>query len=79
VRRSQKRGPANNRLKAVAGTYMDNDNADSVGLMFSSLLIVDSVGAMMVETKIRLRPVADRTSVTAHLRLVGQSFGFSVF
>ena len=31
----------------------------------------------MVDTIMRLKPVAERTSVTAHLRLVGQSFGFS--
>jgi len=30
----------------------------------------------MVDTMMRLNPVADKTSVTAHLRLVGQLSGF---
>lgn len=44
--------------------------------MCSSIAMVVSAGAMMVETMIRLKPVALRTSVTAHLVRVGQSLGF---
>ncbi|KAJ5104464.1 hypothetical protein NUU61_001811 [Penicillium alfredii] len=40
--------------------------------------MVDSAGAMIVETMMRLNPVADRTSVTAHLRLAVQSLEFSL-
>lgn len=32
---------------------------------------------MMVDTMMRLNPVADRTPVTVHFRTAGQSFGFS--
>ena len=32
-------------------------------------------GAMMVETMMRLKPVAERTSVTVHFFTVGQSSG----
>jgi hypothetical protein len=32
-------------------------------------------GAMIVETMMRLKPVAERTSVTVHLLVVGQFLG----
>lgn len=32
---------------------------------------------MVVKTIMRLKPVAERTSRTAHLRSIGKSFGFS--
>lgn len=50
---------------------------DSAEFMSNSLAIVDKAGAIIVETMMRLKPVAERTSVTAHFRLVGQSLGFS--
>lgn len=52
--------------------------ADSAEFISSSAAIVDSAGATMVETMMRLKPVVARTSVTAHLRPVGQSLGLSV-
>ncbi len=52
--------------------------ADSAGFISSSAAIVESAGATMVETMMRLKPVVARTSVTAHLRPVGQSLGLSV-
>lgn len=51
--------------------------AASVELMSSSLAMVGRVGAMMVEIMMRLKPVADKTSVTIYLRPVGQSMGFA--
>ena len=45
--------------------------------MSKSLAMVDRAGAMMVETMIRLNPVAESTSVTAHFRPVDQSRGLS--
>jgi hypothetical protein len=56
---------------------MDSAMTDSAVLMCSSCAMVDSAGAMMVLTIIRLKPVAESTSVTAHLRREGQSLGFS--
>jgi hypothetical protein len=56
---------------------MESAIADSADVMSNSLAIVDSAGAMIVDTIMRLKPVAERTSVTAHLLLFGQSFGFS--
>ena len=56
---------------------MDSAMTDSVGLMCSSEAIVVSAGAMMVLTIMRLKLVAERTSVTAHLRLLGQFRGLS--
>jgi len=50
---------------------------DSMLLMCSSLPMVESAGAMMVETMMRLKPVADRTLVTAHFLVAGQFWGFS--
>ncbi len=35
-------------------------------------------GAMMVDTMMRLKPVAESTSVTAHLRRIRQFLGFEV-
>ena len=39
---------------------------DSTLFMCSSCAMVESAGAMMVETMMRLKPVAERTSVTIH-------------
>jgi hypothetical protein len=57
---------------------MDSAMTDSVALMCSSCAMVLSAGAMIVLTMMRLKPVADSTSVTAHLRLRVQSLGLSM-
>lgn len=54
---------------------MDNAMTDSALFMSSSRAIVLRAGAMIVDTIIRLKPVAERTSVTVHFLTVGQSFG----
>jgi hypothetical protein len=64
------RGP-----KAVARRYIDSAITDSALLMSSSRAIVLIAGAMIVETMMRLKPVAERTSVTVHFFVVGQSLG----
>ena len=48
-----------------------------MGFISNSAAIVERAGAIMVDTMMRLKPVAERTSVTAHLRPVLQFFGFS--
>lgn len=51
------------------------DMAASVGDMPNSRAMVGRAGAMMVETMIRLKPVADSTSVTIHFLPARQSCG----
>lgn len=62
--------------KAVASRYTDMAITDSVLLMCSSWAIVERAGAMIVETMMRFRPVAERMLVTRHFLRVGQSLGF---
>lgn len=49
--------------------------AASVGFMLSSSAIKGNAGAMIVDTMMRLKPVAERTLVTAHLRRSGHCLG----
>jgi hypothetical protein len=56
---------------------MDNAITDSALLMSSSRAMVLRAGAMIVETMMRLKPVAERTSVTVHFFTVGQSLGLN--
>ena len=51
---------------------------DSAEFMCSSEAIVEIAGAMIVLTIMRLKPVAERTSVTVHFLEVGQSLGLVV-
>ena len=39
--------------------------------------MIERAGAMMVDTMIRLKAVADKAAVTAHFLNAGQSLGFS--
>ena len=46
--------------------------------MLSSVEMVPKAGAIIVDTVIRVKPVADITPVTIHLRLLCQFLGFPV-
>ena len=48
----------------------------SLELVRNSREMVDRAGATMVDTKTRLKPVAESTVVVIHLRATGQSSGF---
>lgn len=54
---------------------MDKAIMDSAAFMLSSMAIVLIAGAMIVETMMRLKPVAESTSVTVHFLTLGQSLG----
>ena len=56
---------------------MDRDMAASVGFMSRSAAIRWRAGAMIVDTMIRLKPVAERTLVTVHFCRSGHCMGFS--
>ena len=62
-----RRGP-----NAVASIWEDKAMTASTLLMSSSVEIVVRAGAMIVETMMRLKPVAERTSVTVHFLLLDQ-------
>lgn len=65
-------GPMSRGPKAVANMYADNAITASVLLILSSAEIVGSAGAMIVDTMILLKPVAERTSVTVHFFALDQ-------
>ena len=59
--------------KAVASMKAESAMTASTLVMCSSAEMVLRAGAMMVETMMRLKPVAERTSVTVHFFEVDQS------
>ncbi len=54
---------------------MESALTDSAELMCKSEAIVEIAGAMIVLTMMRLKPVAERTSVTVHFLEEDQSLG----
>ncbi|RDW61636.1 hypothetical protein BP5796_11528 [Coleophoma crateriformis] len=68
---------ANSKGPKGGGQEIDGQSHGGFGRIHVEILGDDwQTGAMIVETMIRLNPVADRMSVTAHLRLVVQLSGF---
>lgn len=59
------------------GVTLYVDARKATAHMFKSAWIVVRAGAIMVETMMRLKPEAERESVTAHFRFSGQSLGLS--
>jgi len=72
------RGPARSGENAVANMKAPRAVVTPSLVRFSSYWILGNAGAMMVETIIRLNPLADRTAVTIHLRDAGQLSGSTV-
>jgi hypothetical protein len=72
------RGPARSGENAVANMNAPRAVVTPTLVKLSSDLILGKAGAIMVETIIRLNPLADRTAVTIRLRDAGQLSGSSV-
>lgn len=62
---------------AVASRYTESAMFTSALLMLNCCMSEGRAGAIIVLTIIRLKPVADKTLVTTHLRDGAQSFGLS--